>query len=423
MADRDFTGADAIGVVNAFEAFRTATSRQMQPTDLGTIQAAARRRRSWRGYRIAVIATLLVLLPSGIGLSLAEAGSHRASPAPSATATPNVTATASPAPSISPTKNPQPQNVLTCGDGFLSVALVAGSAGSGTWRELIGFTNISTVPCTIGGYPTVAALDQAGATVTGQPNPTGALVSSPYPAGANFTLAPGERAAVEISGTQIDARGQTCPAYPWLRVIPVGGNFSREISSFIPDRGQYAAVCGAFAVSPLYPSAAFQYTPQAIISPTTPASPATAACRASQLSAHQTYELSTMAQPLTIVAFYNISRTACYLNGYVSIDAAAVGNQAVPIWVTHGGNYERPFDPGPTRVDLPPGGAASFAIGSGLVSPDGGAHIITLTTLTLTPPGSGGQLQVATTIGVARFNGTYPLTETALVASTDGPNG
>jgi hypothetical protein len=125
-----------------------------------------------------------------------------------------------------------------------------------------------------------------------------------------------------------------------------------------------------------------------------------------------------MAQPLTIIAFYNVSMTACYLNGYVSIDAAAAGNQTVPIWVSHGGNFERPNDPGPTHVDLPPGGAASFAIGTGLVS----GHIITLTRLTLTPPGSGGQLDVATTIGVAQFNGTYPLTETALVASTNGPN-
>jgi hypothetical protein len=420
MADREFTEADAARVTDAFEAFRMATSRQMRSADLRTIQEAARRKRRWRGYRVAVIAILLVLLPSGIGLSLAEASSHRASPAPSPTAAPSATATASPAPSPSPTTNVGPQNVLACGD--VGVALIAGSVDSGTWRALIGVTNLTTEPCTIGGYPTVAALDQAGATVTGQPNPTGASVSSSYPAGATFTLAPGEQAAAEIAGSQTNARGQACPAYQWLRVSPPPGDYiTWEISSFTPSFG-YAVVCGGFTVSPLYPRDAFQYTPRGIISPTTSASPATAPCRASQLSAHQTYEISTMSSPLTIVAFYNVSTTACYLNGYVSIDAATAGNQTVPISVTHGSNYER-SDPGPTHVDLPPGGAASFAIGSG-VAFDGGAHATTLTRLTLTPPGSGGQLQVATTIGVSRPNNTgpFPLSETALVASTNGPN-
>jgi hypothetical protein len=390
----------------------------MQPADLSTIHEAARRKRRWRGYRVAVIATLLVLLPSGIGLSLAEAGSHRASPAPSPTAAPSVSTTGSPSPS--PTAGVVPQNLQACGDG--SVALIAGSAGSGTWRALIGFTNISTAPCAIGGYPTVVALDQAGATVTGQPSASAALVSPQYPAGATITLAPGEQAGAEISGTQTDARAQKCPTYQWLRVTPPGGFVDWEISSFIPDPGQYAALCGTLTVSPLYPRAAFQYTPQGIISPTTSASPATAPCRASQLSAHQTYGISLMQQPLTIIAFYNVSTTACYLNGYVSIDAAAAGNQAVPISVVHSGNYER-SDPGPSRVDLLPGGAASFAIGTGLAF-DGGAHIITLTRLNVTPPGSGGQLLVTTTIGDTGPNNTGPylLTETALVAGPSGPN-
>ena len=129
-----------------------------------------------------------------------------------------------------------------------------------------------------------------------------------------------------------------------------------------------------------------------------------------------------MPAPLTIVAFYNVSATACYLNGYVTIDAATAGDQALPISVIHSGNYER-SDPGPTRVDVPPGGAVSFAIGSGTAF-GGGAHIITLTRLTLTLPGNGGQLQAATIIPVTRPNATgpYPLSETALVAGTNGPN-
>jgi hypothetical protein len=330
------------------------------------------------------------------------------------------TATATPSPA--PTTSVIPQNVRACGDDNLSISLIAGSAGPGTWwQALIGFTNISTQPCTIGGYPTLVALNQTGATVSGRANPP-AFVSSSYPAGAIITLAPGQQASAEISGGKIDARGQTCPPYQWLRVTPPGGYRPWEISSFIPSFGQYAAVCGAFTVSSLYPRAAFAYSPQAIISPTTPASPAAAPCQVSQLTAHQTYMISVASQPLTIVAFYNVSTTACYLNGYVSIDAASAGTQAVPISVTHSSNYER-SDPGPTGVNLPPGGAASFAIGTATAY-GGGAYSTALTLLTLTPPGSRGQLQVATTTGASRPNptGPYPLTETALVAGTNGPN-
>jgi hypothetical protein len=205
-------------------------------------------------------------------------------------------------------------------------------------------------------------------------------------------------------------------------VTAPGAYRTSEISSFIPDSGQYAAACGTFSVSSLYPRAAFQYSPQAIISPTGKASPAAARCQASQLAAHQTYGLSVANQPLTIVAFYNVSKAACYVSGYVTIDAAIAGNQAVPISVTHSGNYER-ADPGPTRVDVPPGGAVSFAIGSGTAI-GGGLHVTTLTRLTLTVPGSGGQLQLTTTIGDSRQTTTspYPLSETALVAGTNGPN-
>jgi uncharacterized protein DUF4232 len=415
MADRDFVEADAVRVMDAFAAFRKAAGRQLQPADLGTIQEAARRRRWWRGYRLAIIATLAVLLPSGIGLGLVAAGSHRASPAPAPTAT----ATPSLAPSPSPTATAVPQDFPACLDSDLSISLVAGGAGLGTWHALIGFTNISTQPCTIGGYPNVVAVDRTGATMSGQANPTDPVVDSSYPAGALVTLAPGEQAGTDIFAAQIDVRGQPCPPYQWLRVTAPGAYRTWEISSYF---GQYAAACGAFGVSPLYPRAAFGYDAQAIISPTTSASPAAARCQASQLAAHETYGVSVANQPLTIVAFYNVSATACYLSGYVTIDAATAGSQAVPVSATHSGNYER-ADPGPTRVDVPPGGAASFAIGSGTAF-GGGIHIITLTTLTLSPPGSGGQLRLATTIAVSRpdATGPYPLSETALVAGTNGPN-
>jgi hypothetical protein len=424
MADRDFTEADAVRVMDAFEAFRHVTSRQMQPADLGTIQDAARRRRWWRGYRVAIIAVLAVLLPSGIGLGLAQAGSHRASPAPVPTApAPTGSATASPTPSPKP--SPVPQDIPTCSDNDVSVALVAGGAGLGQWSALIGFTNISTQPCTISGSPNVVAVNLSGASESGQPIPASAHVSSPYQsysASTVITLGPGEQASAEISGGEIDTSGQACPPYQSLRVTPANEYQTWEISSFIPFLGQYAPVCGPFGISPLYPRAAFDYSPDAVISPPPSASPATAPCQVSHLVAHETYGASVASQPLTIVALYNVSTTACYVNGYVTIDAAVAGSQAVSVSVTHGSNYER-SDPGPTRLDVPPGGAVSFAIGSGTAF-GGGLHIVTLTKLTLSVPGSGGQLELATAIADTRPNATgpYPLAETALVAGTNGPN-
>jgi hypothetical protein len=415
MADQDFTEADAVRVADAFETFRRATTGQMRPAGLGTIREGARRRRRWCGYRAAVIATVIVLLPSGIGLGLAQVGAHRTSPAPSPTGTP------SPAPAPSPTASVLSGDVPACVDSDLSIAVIAGGVGLGTWRTLIGFTNISGRMCTIGGYPVVVALDRSGATVSGGENPASALVSPSYPAGALVTLAPGEQAGAEIVGGEIDARGQPCPPYQWLRVTAPGTYGAWEVSSFVPASG-YAAVCGPFGVSSVYPRAAFQFSPQAFISSTTSESLAATPCQASQLSAHRTYAYSNASHPLTIVAFYNVSTSPCYLNGYVTIDATNAGGQAVPVSVTHGGNYYG-SDPGPTRVDVPPGGAASFAVVSGTAY-GGGAHVVTLTRLTLTLPGNGGQLQMATTISVTRPNetGPYPLSETALVAGTGGPN-
>jgi hypothetical protein len=185
--------------------------------------------------------------------------------------------------------------------------------------------------------------------------------------------------------------------------------------------GKYIPVCGPFLVSPLYPRAAFEYSPEGIIAPTTSASPANAPCTPAQLVAHQTYAVSIASQPLTIVAFYNISTTACYLRGYATIDAADAAGSAVPISVVHSGNYER-SDPGPTSVIVYPGGGASFAIGSTTAN-GGGLHLITLTRLTLSVPGAKGQIQVPTTIMDSRAGATgpYPLTETALVAGPGGP--
>jgi hypothetical protein len=419
MADREFVDSDAVRVKDAFEGFRTTAAGQMYPASLASIQEAARHRRRRRGYHAAVIVALTVLLPSAIGLGLVEAGSHRAGPAPVPSGTQG--SSLPPTPTPTPTAN-VPHDVPACQDSALNVAVVAGDTGPGTWRALIGFTNISTDSCTIGGYPNVVAANQIGAAATGNANPADSPASSSYPPGDLITLAPGEQANAEIFGADIDAGGKSCPQYEWLRVTAPNGHLTWEISSFIPSGDRYAAVCGTFSVSALYPRSAYQYSPEAVISPTTSASAASAPCTAAQLVAHQTYALSVANQPLTIVAFYNVSTTACYLSGYVGIDAASAGGQQVPIAVTHSGNYER-SDPGPSRFDVPPGGAASFAIGSGTAF-GGGAQIITLTRLTLTLAGSSGQLQVTTSIAVSRpsADAPYPLSETALVAGTSGPN-
>jgi hypothetical protein len=410
MADHDFTEADAVRVADAFETFRGATTEQMRPAGLATIRVAAGRRRRWRGYRAAGIAVLVVLLPSAIGLGLAGVGSHRTGPAP----TPAPSATASP----SPTPTTAPRDVAACVDNELSISVIAGGVGLGTWRTLIGIMNVSPYPCNIHGYPDVVAGNQGGETVTGHAEPTGALVSPSYSADAVITLAAGEQAAAEISAGVTDTSGRTCPSYQWLRVTAPNADLPWEISSFNPSLNSFALICGSFSVSTMYPVAAFQYDPQAFIYPVASAPPAAAPCQASQLSAHQTYGRSIANQPLTIVAFYNVSSTGCYLFGYVGIDAANADGQTVPISTTHGANYER-SDPGASRVIVPPGGAASFAIGSIA----GGLQSTMLTRLTLTLPG-GGRLQVAATIAVGRTDttGPYPLSETALVAGTNGPN-
>src|SRR5262249_23589345 len=142
---------------------------------------------------VAVVAALVVLVPSGITIGLTEAASRRTAPLPSPSASapvPNPTTT-----------NPtvvNPSDLPDCGESQLSIAVVAGQADPDSWEALIGFTNASAQACTIRSYPTVVAVDDTGATVTGVGVVTPSSTEDGHTAVA---LAPGEQAGAKVYGT------------------------------------------------------------------------------------------------------------------------------------------------------------------------------------------------------------------------------
>jgi hypothetical protein len=146
-------------------------------------------------------------------------------------------------------------------------------------------------------------------------------------------------------------------------------------------------------------------------------------CRAAQFRAHVTRSVSVANQPLTVIALHNTA-AGCYLDGYVTIQAVSGkvwGTTTVDplrFSVTHSDNYEV-TDPGPSHVDIPRGGNASFAIGTATALDN---PLYWLTSLTVSVPGDPAGITVSMyTAAMGRHGQPIPISETAIVAGQGGP--
>jgi hypothetical protein len=116
-------------------------------------------------------------------------------------------------------------------------------------------------------------------------------------------------------------------------------------------------------------------------------------CSASQLTAHVVSGGSEASQPWLIIDVTDHG-PRCSLDGYPRIVAATAHpwrgpSQALSIRGRDGSDYEHP-DPGPRALELPAGGSASFAAGTGTAS--GKTYL--MTSLTFALPGGSGLLKV-----------------------------
>jgi hypothetical protein len=127
------------------------------------------------------------------GCSTASSSSP-ASPASSPASTPSSTATAAASPSISPAPTPSPAGPAACATRDLGVKAGLSQGTAGSIYQVIVFTNISNVTCTLYGYPGVSFAStgssggQIGLAAKENPTPPRELVTLAPGAAANALL-------------------------------------------------------------------------------------------------------------------------------------------------------------------------------------------------------------------------------------------
>jgi hypothetical protein len=133
----------------------------------------------------------------------------------------------------SPPPGPSAQAVTACRKGVLSVKLAGESAGSGHRSVTIVFVNTGRQPCTLHGYPGVAALDAGGKQVAQAARTEhGYLGGLPQGTGATtVTLRPGGSASAIVEALAFrKSDGSACPAYRGLLVTAPGDVASTRLS-------------------------------------------------------------------------------------------------------------------------------------------------------------------------------------------------
>jgi Protein of unknown function (DUF4232) len=190
--------------------------------------------------RTAAATTCAVLL---LGPLLAGCSSPSAIPLTPATTQPSTPPALTPTdpspPSASPFgSSPSPTARGTCDPGDLQLRAGRLDSGAGQRYLPLIFTNTGTVPCTLRGYPGVAALDQAGTEVAQARRRPGAAVTS-------VRLAPGGSASAVVQATAVPSGTTPCPAdYVGLLVTPPGTTVSVRLPAALP-------ACGGLRVSPV----------------------------------------------------------------------------------------------------------------------------------------------------------------------------
>ena len=199
--------------------------------------------------------TVLVLAAAAITLAACSGGTTQSStsttkghPTTTTAATPQTTTTAAP-----PTTTTVAA-VSACQNGNLAISEVSGGAAAGTVATIILFTNNGSPPCTLTGYPGVAALDSQGVQVAQARRALGGMLGGLQNGGTTppvVTVATGQVASAAIEGTDNPAGTATsCPYYPSFLVTPPDQTQSTTVSL-----GGTAAFpgCSQIEVNPVVP--------------------------------------------------------------------------------------------------------------------------------------------------------------------------
>jgi hypothetical protein len=203
-----------------------------RPTTCRTFSRTAARRRT---------ITLGVLAAAACGLIMTACGSQIA-PGPASSAS---TATSSGSPSAA--------GVDACVTSRLKISLTNTGALAGQAGGYLRFTNDSSTPCRMSGWPAVTGLTAAGQATRlrhMQVSMFGAWhYTAPPPV---VTLQPGDSAYAIVAATDKPAGDNTrCPApYVRLRVSPPGDPGHVTISAWLPGAVSYLPACASADGSP-----------------------------------------------------------------------------------------------------------------------------------------------------------------------------
>jgi hypothetical protein len=203
-----------------------------RPTTYRTFSRTAARRRT---------ITLGVLAAAACGLVMTACGSQNA-PGPASSAS---TATSSGSPSAA--------GLDACVTSRLKISLTNTGALAGQAGGYLRFTNDSSTPCRMSGWPAVTGLTAAGQATRlrhMQVSMFGAWhYTAPPPV---VTLQPGDSAYAIVAATDKPAGDNTrCPApYVRLRVSPPGDTGHVTISAWLPGAVSYLPACASADGSP-----------------------------------------------------------------------------------------------------------------------------------------------------------------------------
>ena len=149
-----------------------------------------------------------------------------------------------------------PPPVRPCAASQLKLALNGGSGEAGHIPNVILLRNTSSAPCSLFGYPGVAALDASGHQVAqAQRTLRGAIGGFPGDRAdlPTVDLAPGQAASSMVEGTDVPPGSATsCPYYPALLVTPPGTTVSTRLAVTAPLPQGFPG-CSPIQVHPVLP--------------------------------------------------------------------------------------------------------------------------------------------------------------------------
>ncbi|MEI8050010.1 MAG: DUF4232 domain-containing protein [Actinomycetes bacterium] len=120
------------------------------------------------------------------------------------------------------------KRTIACTTKTLTISTGMSTGAAGHISVPVVFTNSGSAPCTMNGFPGVAALDASGAQAAQADR-------EPAPGPALLTVAPGSSASALVVGTNVPTGAATsCPTWTALLVTPPGDTAATKVAAQIP---------------------------------------------------------------------------------------------------------------------------------------------------------------------------------------------